>query len=90
MVKGLSGCAAEDIVRVEAAEVIEALGLAASLTPSRNNGFLNMFRLMQKKSLAFVGAQVRRLCFLRLSWQHPRESHLMVMPAPHMHAVCRV
>ena len=30
---------------------IEMLGLKQSLTPSRNNGFLNMLRLMQKKSM---------------------------------------
>ena len=54
LVKGLSGCAPEEIVSVEASSVIEALGLSASLTPSRNNGFLNMFRLMQKKALGFL------------------------------------
>lgn len=59
LVKGLSGCSAEEIVRVEASDVIDALGLSASLTPSRNNGFLNMFRLMQKKSLSHLAAQVR-------------------------------
>lgn len=58
LVKGLSGCSAEEIVRVEASDVIDALGLSASLTPSRNNGFLNMFRLMQKKSLSHLATQV--------------------------------
>ena len=46
LVQGLSGSAPEDIVKVEA-DFIEMLGLKQSLTPSRNNGFLNMFRLMQ-------------------------------------------
>lgn len=58
LVKGLSGCGAEEIVRVEASDVIDALGLSASLTPSRNNGFLNMFRLMQKKALVHLTEQV--------------------------------
>ena len=49
LVKGLSGCAPEEIVNVEA-DFIEMLGLKQSLTPSRNNGFLNMFRLMQARA----------------------------------------
>lgn len=44
-------------------EFIEMLGLKQSLTPSRNNGFLNMLKLMQRKTLEVVAAQVckRRL-----------------------------
>ena len=49
LVQGLSGSAPEDIVKVEA-DFIEMLGLKQSLTPSRNNGFLNMFRLMQARA----------------------------------------
>jgi sulfur transfer protein SufE len=37
-------------------DFIEMLGLKQSLTPSRSNGFLNMLRLMQKKTLELVVA----------------------------------
>ena len=53
LVQGLSGCAAEQIARLSP-EWITAMGLSQSLTPSRNNGFLNMFLLMQKKALALL------------------------------------
>eukprot|EP00191_Tetraselmis_sp_GSL018_P013057 CAMPEP_0177588356 /NCGR_PEP_ID=MMETSP0419_2-20121207/6181_1 /TAXON_ID=582737 /ORGANISM="Tetraselmis sp., Strain GSL018" /LENGTH=263 /DNA_ID=CAMNT_0019078547 /DNA_START=224 /DNA_END=1015 /DNA_ORIENTATION=- len=57
LVQGLSDCTPEEIVRVDAG-FIEMLGLKQSLTPSRNNGFLNMLRLMQKKALGLVAAGV--------------------------------
>jgi len=50
LVQGLSGCTAEEIVRIKP-DFIAMLGLQQSLTPSRNNGFLNMFKLMQGKAL---------------------------------------
>lgn len=50
LVQGLSGLTPDEIVRVPA-DFITQLGLQQSLTPSRNNGFLNMFKLMQKKAL---------------------------------------
>lgn len=46
LVQGLSGSEAKKIAAIEA-DFIEMLGLKQSLTPSRNNGFLNMFKLMK-------------------------------------------
>ncbi|KAK1316601.1 hypothetical protein QJS10_CPA05g02092 [Acorus calamus] len=50
LVQGLSGCSASEVVRVRP-EFLGLLGLQQSLTPSRNNGFLNMLSTMQRKAL---------------------------------------
>ncbi|KAK1581172.1 hypothetical protein Q3G72_003797 [Acer saccharum] len=50
LVQGLSNRPVEDIVKVSP-DFAMLLGLQQSLTPSRNNGFLNMLKLMQKKAL---------------------------------------
>ena len=50
LVQGLSGCTPEEVVAIQP-DFIAQLGLAQSLTPSRNNGFLNMLKLMQRKAL---------------------------------------
>jgi len=56
LVQGLSGSTAEEIIAISP-EFITELGLQQSLTPSRNNGFLNMFKWMQSKSVEIlVGA----------------------------------
>ncbi|KAG2490773.1 hypothetical protein HYH03_010923 [Edaphochlamys debaryana] len=55
LVTGLSGCTPAEILSLEP-DFIEMLGLKQSLTPSRNNGFLNMFKLMQRKTLEVVAA----------------------------------
>lgn len=58
LVQGLSGSTAAQIVAIPP-DFINTLGLQQSLTPSRNNGFLNMFRLMQRKSLELVQREQR-------------------------------
>lgn len=53
LVDGLSGRPVEEVLRVSPDFAIH-LGLQQSLTPSRNNGFLNMLKLMQKKALELL------------------------------------
>lgn len=58
---GLSGCTPAEILGVQPT-FIEMLGLKQSLTPSRNNGFLNMFLKMQKLTLGLMVGGVDALC----------------------------
>lgn len=50
LVEGLSGATPAEVLKVSP-DFVEKLGLQQSLTPSRSNGFLNMLKLMQKKTM---------------------------------------
>lgn len=55
LVQGLGDASPEEVLAVDPGGIIDALGLKQKLTPSRNNGFLNMFRLMQQKAAQLSG-----------------------------------
>lgn len=52
LIEGLNNLSPEEIARVEP-DFIEDTGLQVSLTPSRANGFYNIFQMMKKKALGF-------------------------------------
>lgn len=51
LVEGLSGLTPEEIIHVSL-NFIQDTGLNVSLTPSRTNGFYNIFQMMKQKALA--------------------------------------
>ncbi len=51
LIEGLNGLPPAEILEVTP-DFIEETGLKVSLTPSRANGFYNIFQLMKKKALA--------------------------------------
>lgn len=50
--EGLNGLTPEEIIKITP-DFIEETGLKVSLTPSRANGFYNIFQMMQKKAMNF-------------------------------------
>ncbi|MGF1482714.1 MAG: SufE family protein [Cyanophyceae cyanobacterium] len=52
LIEGLSGLTPAEIVQVTP-DWIDETGLKVSLTPSRANGFYNIFQTMKKKALGF-------------------------------------
>lgn len=52
LVEGLNGLTPAEIVQLTP-DFIQETGLNVSLTPSRANGFYNIFKTMQKKALEF-------------------------------------
>ena len=54
LIEGLNQLPPEDIIKLRP-DFIADTGLEVSLTPSRANGFYNIFKLMQKKALELLG-----------------------------------
>ena len=52
LIEGLNNLSPEEVIKVEP-NFIEDTGLKVSLTPSRANGFFNIFQMMKKKALEF-------------------------------------
>lgn len=52
LIEGLNGLTPNEIVAVSP-DFIQEMGLNVSLTPSRANGFYNIFQTMKKKALGF-------------------------------------
>ena len=54
LIDGLAGCTNKQIQMIDAS-FIHTAGLAQSLTPGRNSGFVNMLALMKQKAAALSG-----------------------------------
>ena len=52
LIEGLNGLTPEEIIQVTP-DFIAETGLQVSLTPSRANGFYNIFKMMQTKAMGF-------------------------------------
>lgn len=53
LLEGLNGLTPQEIIKITP-DFIEETGLKVSLTPSRANGFYNIFKMMQQKALNFL------------------------------------
>ena len=57
LIRGLSGCTPEQINAVDP-QFIQAAKISQTLTPGRNNGFLNMLAVMKKKATEAIEKEV--------------------------------
>ena len=53
LIEGLKGATPEEIVQLSP-DFIQRTGLNVSLTPSRSNGFYNIFKTMQQRAIALA------------------------------------
>ncbi|MEM9216849.1 MAG: SufE family protein [Cyanobacteria bacterium P01_F01_bin.150] len=53
LIEGLNGTPPEDVVQLSP-DFIKRTGLDVSLTPSRSNGFYNIFKVMQQRAIALT------------------------------------
>ncbi|MBP0001168.1 MAG: SufE family protein [Cyanobacteria bacterium SID2] len=54
LIQGMQGLTPNEVLKLSP-DFIEETGLSASLTPSRANGFYNIFKLMKQKALLLSG-----------------------------------
>jgi cysteine desulfuration protein SufE len=57
LVEGLNGLSPQEIIQLKP-DFIQQTGLDVSLTPSRANGFYNIFQTMQQKTLVYHLAEI--------------------------------
>ncbi|WP_017659298.1 SufE family protein [Baaleninema simplex] len=57
LIRGTNGLTPEEVVKL-APDFIEETGLRTSLTPSRANGFYNIFKTMKQKALLLASSEI--------------------------------
>ena len=71
LVQGLSGCSPEQVANLPP-DWIAQMGLQQSLTPSRNNGFFNMYGLMRQQALRLCNGEAAAQPAQVLLWDGAR------------------
>ena len=85
LVQGLSGCSPEEVARLPP-DWIAQMGLQQSLTPSRNNGFFNMYGLMHQQAVQLCNGEAAPHPAQVMLWGHmlccPVHGTQTYMPTP--------